>query len=94
MGEDLEQVIRELKDKIMFIHFRNTTGCPTKLRETFHDNSDIDMACYVENSIEVTVRVDHVPTLAGEASQLAGCDALGRYFAIGYLKGIWDATKK
>ena len=51
------------------------------------------MACYVENGIDVPVRVDHVPTLAGEASQFAGYDALGRYFAIGYLKGILDATR-
>lgn len=48
----------------------------------------------MENGIDVPVRVDHVPTLAGEISRLAGYDALGRYFAIGYLKGILDATKR
>ena len=98
MGEDLEKVIRDFREKIFFVHFRNTTGHPTKFRETFHDNGDIDMAkimaCYVENGIDVPVRVDHVPTLAGETSRFAGYDALGRYFAIGYLKGILDATKK
>jgi len=98
MGEDLFKIAREYKDKIGFIHFRNTTLIPGGFRETFLDNGDLDMAklmaCYVENGIDVPVRVDHVPTLAGEVSQFAGYDALGRYFAIGYLKGILDATEK
>ena len=38
--------------------------------------------------------MDHVPTMAGEASSLPGYDALGRLFAIGYLKGILDACKE
>ena len=98
MGEDVKDVIRQFREKIFFVHFRNTTGTPMEFRETFHDNGDMDMAglmaCYVENGIDVPVRVDHVPTLAGEASQFAGYDALGRYFAIGYLKGILDATDR
>ena len=95
MGEDLKDVIEEFRDKIMFVHFRNTKGVPTSFRETFHDNGDIDMAdimkCYIENGIDVPVRVDHVPTMAGEVSTLPGYDALGRMFAIGYLKGILDS---
>ena len=94
MGEDLEQTIREFADRIFMVHFRNTTGTPTRFRETCHDNGDIDMAkimrAYVKNGINVPIRVDHVPTMAGEASTLAGYDALGRLFAIGYLKGILD----
>lgn len=98
MGEDLKKVIEDFGKKIFFIHFRNTKGTPEAFRETFHDNGDIDMAdimkCYVENGIDVPIRVDHVPTMAGEASTLAGYDALGRMFAIGYLKGILDAVEK
>lgn len=98
MGEDLFQVAEQYRDKIRFIHFRNTTLIPGGFRETFHDNGDLPMAKlmrhYVELGIDVPVRVDHVPTLAGEASQFAGYDALGRYFAIGYLKGILDATDR
>lgn len=94
MGEDLEKTVKELADKIYFIHFRNTKGNPVHFRETFHDNGDIDMAhlmrVYIQNGIDVPVRVDHVPTMAGEKSTLAGYDALGRLFAIGYLKGILD----
>lgn len=98
MGEDLEDTIREFADKIFFVHFRNTTGNISHFRETFHDNGELDMAklmrCYVENGVDVPIRVDHVPTLVGESSTLAGYDALGRLFAIGYLKGILDATNR
>jgi mannonate dehydratase len=97
MGEDLESTIKEFADKIYLVHFRNTTGAPERFRETFHDNGDIDMAkimkCYIENGVNAPVRVDHVPTMAGERSTLAGYDALGRLFAIGYLKGILDGIK-
>jgi mannonate dehydratase len=98
MGEDLEDTIREFAKKIYLVHFRNTKGEPNAFRETFHDNGDIDMAelmkIYVKYGVDVPIRVDHVPTMAGEKSTLAGYDAMGRLFAIGYLKGIMDATKK
>jgi mannonate dehydratase len=97
MGEDLEKTIGEFASKIYLVHFRNTKGEPNRFRETFHDNGDLDMAalmrCYVKNGVNVPIRVDHVPTLAGEISTLPGYDALGRLFAIGYLKGILDAVK-
>ena len=51
------------------------------------------MRYYVKNGVNVPIRVDHVPTMAGEQSTLAGYDALGRLFAIGYLKGIIDAVE-
>lgn len=95
MGEDLEKTIAEFADRIFMVHFRNTTGVPEHFRETYHDNGDIDMAAlmktYVKNGVNVPIRVDHVPTMAGEISTLPGYDALGRLFAIGYLKGILDA---
>lgn len=97
MGEKIEKVIEEFREKIMFVHFRNTTGSINRFRETFHDNGEIDMATvmkkYVECGIDVPVRVDHVPTMADEKSEFAGYDALGRLFAIGYLKGILDCQK-
>ena len=98
MGEDLERTIEEFADKIFMVHFRNTRGVPEHFRETYHDNGDIDMAkimkAYVRNGVNVPIRVDHVPTMAGEVSTLPGYDALGRLFAIGYLKGIMDACKE
>ncbi len=97
MGEDLSKVIPELAQKIFFIHFRNVSGTKTDFRETFHDNGSIDMSkamrLYYENGIDVPVRVDHVPTMFGEDSKMAGYDALGRLFAIGYLKGIIQTTE-
>ena len=98
MGEDVEKTIEEFADKIYLVHFRNTKGTPLQFRETFHDNGDLDMAAlmktYVRCGVNVPIRVDHVPTMAGEQSTLAGYDALGRLFAIGYLKGILDATDR
>ena len=98
MGEDLEKTIEEFADRIFMVHFRNTKGTPEHFRETYHDNGDIDMAkimrAYVRNRVNVPIRVDHVPTMAGEVSTLPGYDAMGRLFAIGYLKGILDATEE
>lgn len=97
MGEDVEEVIRDFADKIMFIHFRNTTGKTNCFRETFHDNGELDMVklikLYKSLKIDVPIRVDHVPTMAGEKIANAGYDALGRLFAIGYLKGILESIK-
>lgn len=97
MGEDLNDTIREFADKIYLVHFRNTSGQPNHFRETFHDNGAIDMAAimkvYKQNGVNVPIRVDHVPTMAGEVSTLPGYDAMGRLFAIGYLKGILETCE-
>ena len=96
MGEDLYDVIPKLADKIFFVHFRNVTGNKFKFNETFHDNGNIDMAdimrLYKKCGVNVPVRVDHVPLMAGEQQETAGYTALGRLFAIGYLKGILEAV--
>ncbi len=94
MGEDLTKVVPELAEKIFFIHFRNTTGEKYHFRETFHDNGDIDMAAmlrlYKSLGLDVPIRVDHVPQMAGEADN-TGYTALGRLYAMGYLKGLLEA---
>ena len=94
MGEDLDKVITDFAEKIFFVHFRNTTGEINSFRETFHDNGKLDMAhlikLYKKLGINVPVRVDHVPTLVGEDTEVAGYAALGRLFAIGYLKGLLE----
>ena len=97
MGEDLDKTIEEFADRIFFVHFRNTTGNIDHFRETFHDNGALDMAhlikVYRKNGVDVPIRVDHVPTMAGEQSAFAGYDAMGRLFAIGYLKGLLEASE-
>lgn len=100
MGENLENCVNRLADKIFFIHFRNVTGTKTDFRETFHDNGEIPMgkmiALYRQHGIDVPIRVDHVPTLPADSTaktpNVAGYDALGRLFAIGYLKGLLEAN--
>lgn len=98
MGEDLYKVIPELADKIFFIHFRNAVGNKYKFHETFHDNGLIDMAdimkLYRDCGVDVPIRVDHVPLMAGEKQELAGYTALGRLYAIGYLKGILEGVSR
>ncbi len=95
MGEDLYKVIPYFKDKIFFVHFRNVIGDKFNFHESFHDNGNIDMAdimrLYKKCDINVPIRVDHVPLMAGEKKELAGYTALGRLFAIGYLKGIMES---
>ena len=97
MGENLYEVIPEMKEKIFFIHFRNVTGNKYNFRETFHDNGDIRMgemiALYKKCGIHVPIRVDHVPTMAGE-TETSGYTALGRLFALGYLKGLLEEAEQ
>lgn len=94
MGEDLKKVIPELKDKIFFIHFRNAVGNKYSFRESFHDNGALPMGelikLYKSLGIDVPIRVDHVPLMAGETQETAGYTALGRLYAIGYLKGLLE----
>lgn len=99
MGENLEEAIRTLAEKIFFIHFRNVRGTKENFSETFHDNGDIDMPQAIrlykkycpKGAENIPIRVDHVPTLPFENGNCDGYDSLGRLFAIGYLKGILDA---
>jgi len=97
IGEKLDHAISALADKIFFVHFRNVRGTKNCFQETFHDNGDIDMAnairLYLRNGVDVPIRVDHVPTMAGEQSQIPGYDALGRMYAIGYLKGLLEGVQ-
>lgn len=92
MGDDLYKIIPELKQKIFFIHFRNATGNKLCFRETFHDNGELDMAAliklYKELKIDVPIRVDHVPTLKGEDTAVAGYAAMGRLFCIRIFKRV------
>ena len=39
------------------------------------------------------IRVDHVPTMAGEENREPGYGEKGRLFAAGYLKGLLDGMK-
>ena len=98
MGENVFDVIRYFcgMDKVFFVHFRDIAGSRTHFRETFHDNGQTDMALavrtYRDCGYDGPIRVDHVPTMAGEENQKPGYASVGRLFAIGYLKGLLDAS--
>ena len=72
------------------------TGNKYGFHETFHDNGEIPMAeimkLYQKCGVDVPIRVDHVPLMAGEKQETAGYTALGRLYAIGYLKGILESV--
>ncbi len=100
MGEDIFAAIRHFSamGKLFFVHFRDILGEKYAFRETFHDNGQTNMAkaiaCYLDCGYEGPVRVDHVPTMAGENNDQPGYDTLGRLFAVGYLKGLLDACQE
>jgi mannonate dehydratase len=98
MTEDLPGVIREFgkQAKIFFVHFRDVRGTPEKFVETFHDDGQTNMlACmqaYHDIGFEGVCRPDHVPTMEGDSNDRPSYSAIGRLFAIGYLKGLREAV--
>lgn len=97
MGGDLPTLIRHFgaAGKLFFVHFRDVRGTAERFEETFHDDGPTDMPAmlklYHEAGFEGPIRVDHVPTMAGEPNDNPGYAMLGRLFAIGYLKGAAQA---
>jgi D-mannonate dehydratase len=97
MGEDIAATARRLADRIVFVHFRDVTGGREDFTETFHDDGPTDMAAmlklYADLGFSGPIRVDHVPSMAGEEELPHGYAQLGRLFAVGYMKGILDALR-
>jgi mannonate dehydratase len=97
MGEDIAALAREwcAEKKIFFVHFRDVDGTRQHFRETFHDDSPVDLAqmlrIYHECGFEGPIRPDHAPTLDGEANDKPGYAMGGKVLAIGYMKGAMDA---
>ncbi len=95
-GVDVETGIRKLAPHIHYAHFRNVSGTADHFRETFHDNGDLDMAAlmraYKESGFSGPMRPDHAPSLAGETNETPGYEILGKLHAIGYMKGLYEAT--
>lgn len=96
MGADIPAAISQFDERINFVHFRDVEGTAERFKETWHDDGPTDMhACieaYREIGFEGPVRPDHVPTMAGETNSNPMYMTLGRLFAIGYLKGLLEAT--
>ena len=97
IGEALERVDREGDIAEHLRALRDVRGTAQRFEETFHDDGPTDMPAllklYHELGFAGPVRVDHVPTLAGETNDQPGYGSLGRLFAIGYTKGVMQALK-
>jgi len=98
MTNNVPDVIRHFgaQNKIFFVHMRDVRGTADNFVETFHDDGQTDMlACmnaYREVGFDGLCRPDHVPTMVGDSNDNAGYSAIGRLFAIGYLKGLHEAA--
>lgn len=96
--EDLPALIREFggQGKIAFVHFRDVQGKVPVFQESFHDDGKSDMAAIMRTYRAVgysgPMRPDHAPTLEGERNDDPGYMMLGRLFAIGYMRGLWEAS--
>lgn len=97
MGEDVYDCIRHFgkQNKIFFVHFRDIAGTKEHFHETFHDNGPTDMVeclkTYKEVGFNGPIRIDHVPSMAGERNDLPGYGDYGRLYAIGYLRGLCES---
>lgn len=98
MTDNLPIAIRDFgkQGKIFFVHFRDVRGTPEKFVETFHDEGKTNMlACmqaYHDIRFEGVCRPDHVPTMEGDSNDRPSYSAIGRLFAIGYIKGLRQAV--
>jgi len=98
MTDDLPGAIRHFgkQGKIFFAHFRDVRGSPEKFVETFHDEGKTNMlACmeaYRDIGFDGVLRPDHVPTMEGDSNENPAYSSIGRLFAIGYIKGLYEAV--
>ena len=100
MNADIPKEIRRFggQKQVHFVHFRDVQGTPERFVETFHEEGQTDMVeamrAYKDVGYTGPVRVDHVPTMAGEDNAQPGYEMLGRLYAIGYTKGLMEAVAK
>ncbi len=100
MGVDVPETIRHFgrQGAIKFVHFRDVRGNRDKFVETFHDNGQTDMVeairAYADVDFDGPARVDHVPTMAGEANDNPGYEVMGRLYALGYMRGLMEVVAK
>lgn len=95
-GVDLIAGIRDLAPHIHYVHARNVRGTVEDFQETWHDDGEIDLAAIVRELKQIgfrgSVRPDHTPSMAGESNETPGYEMLGRLFAAGYLRGLFQAA--
>ncbi|MGD9713383.1 MAG: mannonate dehydratase [Thermomicrobiales bacterium] len=100
MNVDVPAEIRRFgaQKAIHFVHFRDVTGTPDNFVESFHALGRTDMfeaiRAYRDSGYTGPVRVDHVPSMEGEANEHPGYEVLGRLYALGYLTGLIEGVNK
>lgn len=100
MGCDLAEAARHFGRRIAFIHVRDVEGTKEDFTELFHDQGTTDqfalMRTYRELGLDVPVRGDHVPEMAGDRDLTSegtpGYFTLGRLFANGFLHALLKGT--
>ncbi len=98
-NENIYELIKEFGslNKIFFVHFRDIIGNAQNFVETFHDDGKTDMlraiSEYKKIGFDGPIRIDHVPSMAGENNAEPGYGETGRVFALGYLKGLLENSK-
>ncbi len=100
MGVDVPATIRRLgvSGRIHFVHFRDVRGDAREFTEVFHDDGPTDMweamRAYRDIGFDGVMRPDHAPSMYGEPNATPGYEALGRLFAVGYMKGLIEGVDK
>jgi mannonate dehydratase len=100
-GEDLVALVPRLAPLIRFIHVRDISGTADALDETFPDEGATDMPAvfraYAEAGLDVPIRPDHAPSMAGDApgrlprpadAMTAGYEPTGMVYTVGWMRGL------
>ena len=98
MGADIPKMIHHFGDSIHYVHFRDIEGTAESFVETWHDEGPTDMLdamrAYYDIGFDGPMRPDHVPTMQGETNERPGYEMMGRIFAVGYMRGLMEATSR
>lgn len=98
MDGNLPAIIEEFgkQGKVFFVHLRDIRGTRETFVETWHDEGQTDLVACLEAYRRVgfngPLRPDHVPTVVGDSNDKPGYSMYGRLYAIGYIRGLWEAV--
>jgi len=94
--ERVPDLIRRYGKRIGFVHFRDVRGTAEDFVETFHDEGHTDMfecmRAYREIGFDGPMRPDHAPAMEGDPNTRPGYEALGRLYAVGYMRGLLEGV--
>lgn len=104
-GEDVVALVPRFAKLIRFIHLRDLRGTADAFEETFPDEGITDMAAlfraYAAAGLNVPIRPDHAPTMAGDAAGdlptqgggiAIGYEATGMVYTMGWIRGLMRAN--